>query len=284
MAFMCMLVPTVHFMSGLPRSGSTLLAALLRQNPTIIKAGHISPVAPMMLKLSSVMVEGEYQTEFDRDTRHRLLRGILFNYYGGDSSLNANNLSVIIDNSRLWCTRLGLINAIFPEAKIICCVRDPVWIIDSFERVMQQNPLLSSKIVPIEHRGNLHSRVDSLLSANGAFGFCWRAFTEAFYSDFAHNLIVVDYDVLVHEPARTLSILGDVLNLPACKYDFENVYFEEPVKFDESLNSPGLHKVRARVEVPRRRPVLPPDIVSKLAGNRFWCDQRKKVGRAVVIA
>ncbi|MGI4764644.1 MAG: sulfotransferase, partial [Janthinobacterium lividum] len=30
----------MHFISGLPRSGSTLLAALLRQNPTV--HAHIS--------------------------------------------------------------------------------------------------------------------------------------------------------------------------------------------------------------------------------------------------
>lgn len=274
----------VHFMSGLPRSGSTLLAALLQQNPAVSKTGHISPVAPMMLKLSSVMVEGEYHTEFDNDTKSRLLRGILFNYYGNVSSQEDNLEPVIIDNSRIWCTRLNLIASLFPTAKTICCVRDPVWIIDSFERIMQQNPLLSSKIVPIEYRGNLHSRVDSLLSANGAFGFCWRAFNDAFYSNLAHNLIVVDYDFLVNDPYRTMSILTTSLNLPSFDYDFDNVIFEEPIKFDEGLNSPGLHKVRPQVEAPHRRPILPPDIVSKLAGNTFWREHRKNPGGAVIIA
>ena len=37
----------LHFISGLPRSGSTLLAGILRQNPQF-HAAMSSPVAPMM--------------------------------------------------------------------------------------------------------------------------------------------------------------------------------------------------------------------------------------------
>ena len=37
----------IHLISGLPRSGSTLLAALLRQNPAV-HAGVTSPVFPMV--------------------------------------------------------------------------------------------------------------------------------------------------------------------------------------------------------------------------------------------
>ncbi|HEX8778946.1 MAG TPA: sulfotransferase, partial [Rhodanobacter sp.] len=36
-----------HFISGLPRSGSTLLAAILKQNPRF-RAGMTSPLADIM--------------------------------------------------------------------------------------------------------------------------------------------------------------------------------------------------------------------------------------------
>lgn len=244
-------------MSGLPRSGSTLLAAILRQNPVVAEAGYISPVAPMIVKLSSVMVEGEYQTEFDTETRDRVLRGVLLNYYGKLPAPERQR-PVIIDNSRIWCTRVGLANALFPGSRIICCVRDPARIIDSFERLIQKNPLLGSKIVPIERRGNLYSRIDYILAADGPFGFCWRAFNEAYFGDMAHNLIVVDYDRLVNDPGGTMAILTDALQLPAWRYDFERVQFEEPVAFDHNLNSPGQHIVRERVGAVHRRLAIPP--------------------------
>ena len=50
----------LHFISGLPRSGSTLLAALLRQNPRFT-AGMSSPVYPLfrsMLTETSARNEG----------------------------------------------------------------------------------------------------------------------------------------------------------------------------------------------------------------------------------
>ncbi len=44
----------LHFISGLPRSGSTLLAALLRQNPRF-SAGMSSPVyAPFRSMLTEI--------------------------------------------------------------------------------------------------------------------------------------------------------------------------------------------------------------------------------------
>lgn len=270
--------PRVHFMSGLPRSGSTLLAAILKQNPAVSHASYITPVAPMMVKMTSLMVEGEYKSEFDTEAQNRILRGILFNYYG---SVKA---PVIIDNNRIWCTRMGLANALFPGSKIICCVRDPVWIVDSFERIIQKDPLLGSKIVPIEKRGNIYSRVDSIISPDGPFGYCWRALNEAYYSDLAHNLVVVDYDRLVDDPSGTMRIIDNALELPAWSYDFDHIHFEEPKAFDSNLNTPGLHVVREQVGAFHRRPVLPPEIVSRLAGGTFWRDPSKNPGGATVIA
>ena len=44
----------VHFISGLPRSGSTLLAAILRQNPRF-HAGMSSPVGSLFMALQGAM-------------------------------------------------------------------------------------------------------------------------------------------------------------------------------------------------------------------------------------
>ena len=57
---------SVHFISGLPRSGSTLLAALLRQNPRF-EAGMSGPLAGLFVggnyQLNRIVLgaEGEWQ-------------------------------------------------------------------------------------------------------------------------------------------------------------------------------------------------------------------------------
>lgn len=46
-----------HFISGLPRSGSTLLSALLRQNPAV-HAGMSGPVAGLLNNLLNQISSG----------------------------------------------------------------------------------------------------------------------------------------------------------------------------------------------------------------------------------
>ncbi|WP_346346371.1 sulfotransferase family protein [Acetobacter persici] len=275
---------SVHFMSGLPRSGSTLLSAILQQNPAVRHAGIITPVAPMMVKLSSLMVEGDYVTEFDENTRKRLLRGVFSHYYFEKSSADPCPSGMIIDNHRMWCTRLGLIDYLFPESRIICCVRNPVWIIDSFERLIQKDPALGSKLVPIEQRGTLYERVEALTAPNGVFGYCWRALQEAFYSTLAHKLIVVEYDRLVTDPERTVAHIARLLKLPEWRYNFEAVEFKGTSEFDQALNTPGLHEVRRKVAYTPRRPILPPDVVARLSGELFWRNPERNPGRATVLS
>lgn len=275
---------SVHFMSGLPRSGSTLLSAILQQNPAIRHAGIITPVAPMMVKLSSLMVEGEYATEFNEETRKRLLRGVLSHYYFEKEAESGHRSGMIIDHNRMWCTRLGLIDHLFPEARVICCVRNPVWIIDSFERMIQKDPVLGSHLVPIERRGTLYDRVEALTAPNGSFGYCWRALQEAFYSALAHKLIVVEYDRLVTQPEETVARIAHLLKLPEWRYDFNAVEFKGASAFDQALNTPGLHAVRKKVAYTPRRPVLPPDVVARLSGELFWRNPEKNPGCATVLA
>ncbi len=53
---MSLLANRVHFISGLPRSGSTLLAALLRQNPRFSGA-MTSPIGGLMNRMLEAMSE-----------------------------------------------------------------------------------------------------------------------------------------------------------------------------------------------------------------------------------
>ena len=69
-----------HFISGLPRSGSTLLAATLRQHPRF--HAHIeSPVGRMVTQLHTSMgVVNESEYFIDDLQRKRVLRGVFENY------------------------------------------------------------------------------------------------------------------------------------------------------------------------------------------------------------
>ena len=69
-------VPSYHFITGLPRSGSTLLAAILRQNPRF-HAGMTSPVGALTSALLPQFSAGsEYGATITQEQRRRLVRGV----------------------------------------------------------------------------------------------------------------------------------------------------------------------------------------------------------------
>ena len=254
----------VHFISGLPRAGSTLLAALLSQNPKVLAHGRISPVAPMIIRLSGLMAEGEYASDFSEEQRKRLLRGVLEDYYHPQPD------QIVLDTSREWCTRLALIDRLYPKARVICCVRDPVWILDSLERLIVRDPILSSRLVPITQRSTQHDRLDHLLSREGVFGYAWRVLMEAFHGPFADKLILVDYQTLATNPRQALEKLTRCLGLPAYPYDLNNVTNRDTKAFDSLLGTPDLHRIRPVVSHERRHCILPPDVIARMQGGMFW--------------
>ena len=72
---------SLHFISGLPRAGSTLLGALLRQNPRFL-AGMSSPVAGLVgSMLGEMSGRSEFSVFIDDPGRQRVLQAIIESYY-----------------------------------------------------------------------------------------------------------------------------------------------------------------------------------------------------------
>jgi sulfotransferase len=108
-------------------------------------------------------------------------------------------------------------------------------------------------------------------SETGLIGAAWSTLREAWFSDAAKRLIVIPYDVLAREPAKTLQRLYREIDEPYYEHDFENVTYEAS-DYDSNLGMPGLHTVRKVVEYRQRQPVIPPDIFSKYEKTNFWAN------------
>ena len=260
---------TIHFIAGLPRSGSTLLAALLRQNP-LLSASISSPLAVLCERVLPVMGSGEYAPMFDDRRRRAILSGLIDSYHDAGIPAAGPSPGVLFDTNRAWCAHMRVLADVRPDAFVIACVRDPVWIIDSFERLFRANTYLVSKLHGIATSATVFDRVEQLMAVTGAFGAAWQALQDAYYGEFAHRLIVIDYDELVAEPLRVLAVLYDLLGLAPFAHDPEALDDVADAGFDAALNTPGLHTVRPRVQHIHRRTVLPPQIVKRLADTSFW--------------
>ncbi|ASK67521.1 sulfotransferase family protein [Shewanella bicestrii] len=255
----------LHFISGLPRSGSTLLAGILRQNPRF-HAAMSSPVAGLVNGALEQMGAGsESYSFFDEQKRKAICRALIDAYYSDKSQ------AVIFDTNRLWTARLHQLVELVDDFKVICCVRNPAWIMDSFEKIYRKNPFDYSRMFNAATRQTVYSRCEALINTGGSVGAAWTALKEAYYGEYSDRLLLVDYDLLTQHPARTLELIYRFIGEPLFAHDFDNVDYSEN-EFDQNLGVKGLHNVGRKVEFKSRRSILPPDLFVKYQEMDFWLD------------
>jgi len=171
----------------------------------------------------------------------------------------------------MWSARLHQLSELFEEDfKVICCVRNPAWIMDSFEKIYRKNPFDYSKMFGPQNRHTVYSRCESMVNG-GIVGSAWTALKEAFYGEYSEKLLLIDYDLLTQYPARTIELFYDFVGLTFFEHDFENVEYSRD-EFDNTLGVKGLHTVRRRVEYKPRKTILPPDLFQKYSEMAFWND------------
>ena len=144
------------FISGLPRSGSTLLSAILRQNPDFY-ADISSPVQSLVASTINVITGSESNHLIDEDRRKHILLSLFNSYY------ESVDQPTVFDTSRGWTAKTSLLKALFPQTKIICCVRDLPWILDSFERIATKNTLYNATLTDDEASQTVTTRCDALM-------------------------------------------------------------------------------------------------------------------------
>jgi sulfotransferase len=261
---------TFHFLSGLPRSGSTLLTALLNQNPQI----HASTNSPLLDTIhyteEYLLYNSEqYKAHPKPEAAHRVLSSIPHNYYFDIQE------PIIIDKSRGWVNQIQHIkDYITPEPKIICPVRNIQDIMVSFIALIEQSKTLSFVDRGLLER-NLEltndNRCDFLMSPQGIIGMSYHALAEAFRKGHQRHLLLVEYENLINNPQRELNRIHSFLRVPEYSYDFSNV---KP-KFDENDEVYGLenmHTVRNKVQKIHRdnSKYLSKYILDKYKKLEFW--------------
>jgi sulfotransferase len=270
-------MPTLHYISGLPRSGSTLLAAILGQNPRF-QAGMSGPLAGLATALLQQMSgQNEFSVFIDDARRERLLRGLFENYYADSPA------EVVFDTNRDWCARLPLLKTLHPEAKIIACVRHMPWVIDSVEQLVRRNVLQPSSIFNYATGGTVYSRVEAIAKGDGLVGHAYNALREAYYGpDATGRLLLLQYETLVADPARAMQAVYDFIGDPVFAHDFKRIRFDA-AEFDRRAGTPGLHAIRPAVAAEQRQTVLPPDVFRRFENDSFWRDPaQRRAGIAIV--
>ena len=127
----------LYFDCGLPRSGSTLLTALLNQNP-YIHAGTLSPVMELMYYNDEILHKEQAQAFPKPDVFRHIVRSNIINYYSDRDE------PILIDKCRAWPAHIDLLKKyVTDDPKLICTVRHPLDILASFITLIHKDKTLS---------------------------------------------------------------------------------------------------------------------------------------------
>ena len=255
-----------YFISGLPRSGSTLLSAILKQNPEFY-ADISSPVDRIVETTINVITKSKSNLAVDENQRKNLLYGMFDGYYQHIEK------PVIFDSSRGWTKKTNLLKELFPYTKILCPVRDIVSILNSFETITSKNPFYTPSLTNIdtEHENNMFTRCEEMMSTNcGIITSSWILLQQG-YALNPEMIHFIEYENLCKEPEKIMRGIYEFLEKPYYSHDFENVEYSNE-NFDKVCNLKGFHTVKKRVEYKPPRCILPPQIVKKYkdAKMEFW--------------
>ena len=256
-----------YFISGLPRSGSTLLSGILKQNPDFY-ADIASPVQGLTGNSIDVITSGENNLNITEDQRKNLMYAVFDGYYKHIEK------PVIFDSCRGWTKKTPFLKALFPYTKILCPVRDIVSILNSFEMIASKNPFHTTTLTA--HKDNVFARCDGMMDRNdGIVAGPWIILCEG-YAMNPEMIMLIDYENLCKTPEKTMREVYEFLEKPYYSHDFENVEYSNE-NFDKYCNLKDLHTVKRKVEYNPPKCILPPEIVTKYTemNMEFWKEGHK---------
>ena len=250
-----------HFITGLPRSGSTLLSSILKQNPRF----HASITDPLADLARGVIENCQnapgMKSEVPVERRKNMVRHLFEGYYQDVDK------EVIFNTNRAWTFLTNVTRDLYPKSKHIVCVRDINWVLDSFESAHRRNAF-STNSVTGGLSNSVYQRVDSLMKEDGIVGFPYVGIKQAITGSDQSLLFILEYDQLCKQPAVMMKALYNFIEEPYFEHDFNDV----EASWDEYDAEIGikLHEVRKKVEYRERKFILPPDIQSKYSNMEVW--------------
>ena len=260
---------TYYFDCGLPRSGTTLLTALLNQNP-LIHAGTLSPVFEVMY-YTNEKLQGEQAQAFPKPEIFKKMIGNVMDTYYSDIEE-----PVVIDKCRAWTAHIDLIkNNITPDPKILCTVRHPLDILSSFIDLINNSRSISFIDKALLQQGMFitnDTRCHFMMNPGGIIWESMNALATAFRQNQTQHIHFIQYDDLVENPKRVMQNIHSFLRMKPYEYDFDNIEAKYREKDTEVYGLPTMHEVRKTIEKKSKHysEVLSEEVINKYKDLDFW--------------
>ena len=264
---------TYHFLAGLPRSGNTLLSAILNQNPDIY-SGPLSPITHALWDFEQSIWRNEsLQRLNNSQPMINVGKNIIVNYYSNIKK------PIIIDREKAWGTE-GNINLlkkyITPTPKIIFTIRPVIEILTSFINILPEDSYIDREIKETgwwykDYLSKNDNRCDYMMRPGGQIDKSLLTINQILKSDNKNMFHIVSYNEIVNEPDSALKGIYKFLKLPDYKHNFNNIIKLEKDN-DEAIGQPAnMHEIRPKLSKVSKKPedVLSDYVLSKYS-NIGW--------------
>lgn len=266
---------SLHFLAGLPRSGSTVLSSILNQHPQV----HSTSTSGLIDLMGSLCMVWEsspavHTQKPDKGEAYSLLRSLMDAKYRGAPK------PVVVDKSRGWANpqiMATMEQVLGYTPKVIATVRHPADCAASFVRIAKPNDLQTflSTSPLIEHLKN-------------SYGTLY-----AGYKEKPECFLFVDYDDLLMNPQEQMNRIHEFLGLDPHTYDFNAIDPNVVAEHDSEVwGIPDLHTIGTRLE--RQHNQTAREVLGLHYDNydppRFWkgesfdAPKKKKIDQSVALS
>jgi len=241
---------TIHFLAGLPRSGSTLLANILAQNPRM----HVTPtsgVVDMLVQVRNGWDRNDAFQAMDRklseQVKANVLKAMLQGYFSHVPQ------PVCIDKNRYWAEFLEMAAALLggrEQVKVLVTVRDLRDVVASFESLYRRTSALGQlpqeAALALKFKTAL-GRVETFIDDAQLVGRAYNAIRDAVTRGWKDRMHFIDYEDLTRKPQAVMEGVYRFLGQPGCTHDFDHVE-QVTVEDDMVYGFKDLHVIRQKVE------------------------------------
>lgn len=186
------------FIVGMPQSGTSLVGQVLASHPMVHDAGELNWIAQIEHSLLHRSPDKERQTLDLRRCSLAVLDELASRYLRPLIALNPQ-ASRITDRMPLNFLNLGLISRLFPDARVIHCVRDP------FDTCL--SCYLTEPAVGHEFAADL--------TALGHFYDQYRRLMDHWKKALDYSILEVSYESIVEDPESQGKKMFEYLGLPS---------------------------------------------------------------------
>jgi sulfotransferase len=235
-------------LSGLPRTGSTLLSAILSQNPEIHAEGN-SAVCQLMWDMQGSIFKNcnEQLTASNRlNTGIELIKNISNVYYKDITA------STVIDKCRSWTlpANVEMLNKYFEhKPKVLVLERPLIEIVRSFVALRQAN----------NYKGNPEEGLLDTWSEP-----IMRSYEGVKWAKENNNgeFLFVQYNDLINNTKSTIDTIYEFCELESFEHDFNNIVNKHPEN-DEVYGMLGQHDIRPTINKRNLDVKLSKEIIAK---------------------